>query len=127
VAEQDAQVDRVLNELGAAEKPRLLVRNKIDLVAAKERDGLRDDQRTVHVSAIQATGLGPLLEHIDEMLSEDPLSRLRLRVPQREGKALALLEARSRIYSRRYQNGAVELEAEVPESLARRLREWVVG
>jgi len=39
---------------------------------------------------------------------------------------LALLEARARIYSRRYKDGAVELEAEAPESVVRRVREWVV-
>ena len=38
-----------------------------------------------------------------------------------------MLEARSRIYSRQYKDGAVELEAEVPESLARKLNEWVVS
>jgi len=42
-----------------------------------------------------------------------------------EGKALAMLEARSRIYSREYKDGVVELEAEVPESLVRRVRTWV--
>jgi hypothetical protein len=54
------------------------------------------------------------------------LSRVRLRVPQKEGKALALLEARSRIYSRKYKDGLVELEAEVPASLGRRLEQWLV-
>ncbi len=126
-AEQDAQVDRVLTELEAGQKPTLHIKNKVDLLPPKQRDSLRDDPRTVHVSAAKGIGLTTLLDRIDQMLSEDALSRVRLRVPQKEGKALALLEARSRIYSRRYKDGAVELEAELPESLARRLREWVVG
>jgi len=125
-AEQDAQVDRVLTELEAGQKPALHVKNKIDLLPPKQRDSLRDDARTVHVSAGKGMGLTTLLDRIDQMLSEDSLSRLRLRVPQKEGKALAMLEARSRIYSRKYKDGAVELEAELPESLARKLKEWVV-
>ena len=125
-AEQDAQVDRVLAELGAGEKPALHVKNKIDLLPPKQRDSLLDDSRTVHVSASQGTGLSTLLDRIDQMLSEDALSRVRLRIPQKEGKDLAMLEARSRIYSREYKDGAVELEAEIPESLARRVKEWVV-
>jgi hypothetical protein len=60
------------------------------------------------------------------MLSEDALSRVILRVPQKEGKALAMLEAKSRIYSRNYKDGLVELEAEAPESVLRKLRGWVV-
>ena len=126
-AEQDAQVDRVLIELEAGQKPAIHVKNKVDLLPPKQRDSLRDDAQTVHVSAGKGIGLSTLLDRIDQMLSEDALSRVRLRVPQKEGKALAMLEARSRIYSRQYKDGAVELEAEVPESLARRLREWVVG
>jgi GTP-binding protein HflX len=123
--EQDAQVDRVLTELQAGQKA-LHVKNKIDLLPTKQRDSLRDDALTVHVSAAKGIGLTTLLDRIDHMLSEDALSRVRLRVPQKEGKALAMLEARSRIYSRKYKDGAVELEAEVPESLARKLKQWVL-
>jgi GTP-binding protein HflX len=126
-AEQDAQVDRVLTELEAGQKPALHVKNKVDLLPPKQRDSLRDDARTVHVSAAKGIGLTTLLDRIDQMLSEDAISRVHLRVPQKEGKALAMLEARSRIYSRKYKDGAVELEAEVPESLARKLKQWVVG
>jgi predicted GH43/DUF377 family glycosyl hydrolase len=49
-----------------------------------------------------------------------------LRVPQQEGKTLAMLEAKARIYSRAYKDGAVELEVEAPESVVRKTREWVV-
>jgi len=123
-SEQDAQVDLVLKELEAGDKPTLHVKNKIDLLPPKQRDSLRDDSQTVHVSATKSIGLGTLLDRIDQMLSEDALSRVHLRVPQKEGKALAMLEARSRIYSRQYKDGMVELEAEVPDSVARMVREW---
>jgi GTP-binding protein HflX len=125
-AEQDAQVDKVLKELEADGKPRLRVMNKIDLLPPKQRESLRDDASRIHVSAAKAVGMSTLLDRIDEMLSEDPISRVNLRVPQKEGKMLALLEARSRIYSRAYKDGLVELEAEAPESVLRRVREWVV-
>jgi len=125
-AEQDAQVERVLKELEVDGKPRLRVMNKIDLLPPKQRDSLRDDTTTVHVSAIKGVGMSTLLDHIDQMLSEDAISRIRLRVPQKEGKTLAMLEARARIYSRAYKDGLVELEAEAPESVVRRVAEWVV-
>lgn len=125
-AEQDAQVETVLKELGAEQKPRLRVMNKIDLLPPRQRDSLRDDERVIHVSAAKGIGLTTLLDRIDGVLSEDALSRVRLRIPQKEGKTLAMLEARARIYSRQYQDGVVMLEAEAPESLVRRVREWVV-
>ena len=37
---------------------------------------------------------------------------MHLRVPQKEGKILAMLEAKARIFSRKYKDGAVELEVE---------------
>jgi GTPase len=120
--EQDAQVERVLKELEADSKPRLHVKNKIDLLPPIQRDSLRDDASTVHVSAEKGIGMGTLLDRIDEMLTEDAVSRVHLRIPQKEGKALALLEARARIYSRQYKDGVVELEAEVSESVVRKIR-----
>jgi GTP-binding protein HflX len=125
-SEQDAQVESVLKELDAHQKPRLRVMNKIDLLSARQRDSLRDDEQTVHVSAVKGTGLGTLLDRVDALLEEDRPSRVRLRIPQKEGKALALLQARARIFSRQYLDGTVELEAEAPDSLLRRMREWVV-
>ena len=126
-AEQDAQVERVLKELEADGKPRLRVMNKIDLLPPARRDSLRDDLHNVHVSAARGIGMSTLLDRIDQTLSEDAISRIRLRVPQKEGKTLAMLEARTRIYSRAYKDGLVELEVEAPESVVRRVREWVLG
>jgi GTP-binding protein HflX len=125
-AEQDAQVDRVLKELGVDTKPRLRVMNKIDLLPPRQRDSLRDDATSVHVSAAKGIGMSTLMDRIDEALSEDAISRIRLRIPQKEGKTLAMLEARARIYSRAYKDGSVELEVGAPESVVRRVREWVV-
>jgi GTPase len=126
-AEQDAQVEEVLKELEAGDKRKLHVKNKIDLLPPKQRDSLLDDSQTIHVSASKGIGLSTLLDRIDQALAEDATTRVRLRVPQNEGKALALLEAKSRIYSRQYADGVVELEAEVPESVSRKMRQWLVN
>jgi GTP-binding protein HflX len=131
-AEQDAQVEIVLKELEVEKKPRLRVMNKVDLLdvevaAGLMRDALRDDSNTVYVSAAEGTGLDRLLGRIDAMIEEDHVSRVHLRVPQKEGKILAMLEAKARIYSRAYKDGAVMMEVEAPESVVRRVREWVVG
>ena len=125
-AEQDAQVEKVLKELEADKKTRLRVMNKIDLLSPVQRESLRDEPSTVHVSAAKGIGISTLLDRVDQLLAEDPLSRVKLRIPQKEGKALSMLEAGSRIYSRAYRDGLVELEAEAPQSLMRKVREWVV-
>jgi len=125
-AEQAAQVEEVLRELEVQGKPRLRVLNKVDLLPALERESLCDDASTLHISALRGIGISTLLERIDQMLEEDPLSRVRLRIPQKEGKALSLLEARARIFFRAYQDGFVELEAQAPESVLRKLRPFVI-
>ncbi|HXM65973.1 MAG TPA: GTPase HflX, partial [Candidatus Acidoferrum sp.] len=128
-AEQDAQVEIVLKELEAEKKPRLRVMNKVDLLDVEVAEALVNDvlldAKTVYVSAAEGTGLDKLLARIDAMIEEDRISRVRLRIPQKEGKTLALLEAQARIYSRKYKDGAVELEAEAPESVVRKVREWI--
>jgi GTP-binding protein HflX len=128
-AEQDAQVEIVLKELEAEKRPRLRVMNKVDLLDMEVAEGLVSgappDAKTVYVSAEEGTGLDRLLARIDAMIEEDPVSRVHLRVPQKEGKILAMLEAKARIYSRTYKDGAVHLEVEAPESVVRRVREWV--
>jgi GTP-binding protein HflX len=130
-AEQDAQVEIVLKELEVEKKPRLRVMNKVDLLdvevaAGLMRDALRDDSNTVYVSAAEGTGLERLLERVDAMIEEDQVSRVHLRVPQKEGKILAMLEAKARIYSRAYKDGAVLLDVEAPESVVRKVREWAI-
>jgi GTP-binding protein HflX len=125
-AEQDAQVEKVLRELDAHRKPRLHVVNKIDLLAAARRDELQDDASTIHVSAVTGAGVSTLLDRIDQRLEEDPLSRVRLRVPQKEGKALSLLDSSSRVFSREYRDGVVEIDAQAPESVLRKLKPFVL-
>jgi GTPase len=125
--EQDAQVERVLKELDADKKPRLHIKNKIDLLPPKQRDSLRDDAGNIHVSAAKGIGMSVLLDRIDQTLEEDAIRRIRIRVPQREGKTLAMLEARARIYSRAYKDGIVELEVAAPESVSRRLEQFIVA
>ena len=126
-AEQDAQVERVLKELEVEKKPRLRVMNKIDLLPPMQHESLRGDSHTVYISAAQGVGISALLDRIDQLLEDDAVSRVRLRIPQKEGKLLALLEARANIDSRSYQDGFVELSAEAPESVVRRVRNFIVA
>lgn len=126
-AEQDAQVEKVLKELEADKKPRLRVMNKIDLLSSDEREARQNDTETVYVSAAKQIGVTTLLDRIDQLLEEDRPRRVHLRVPQNEGRTLALLEARARIYAREYKDGLVELEAEAPESVVRKVMAWVVS
>src|SRR5437868_13799918 len=118
--EQQLQVEKVLDELEAQNKPRLRVVNKIDLLSESERRSLRDTADTVYISTLKEIGLSTLIEKIDAMLTGDPITTLKLRVPQSEGKALASLEANARILKRSYRGGSVHLQVQAPQSFMRR-------
>jgi GTP-binding protein HflX len=123
--EQDEQVEQVLAELGAESKPRIRVLNKIDLLGEEQRSKLRNAADEFYVSAARGLGMDALMQRIDEKVAIDPVMQVKLRVPQSEGKTLALLEARARIVSRHYRSGMVFMEVEAPESVMREVAKFV--
>jgi GTP-binding protein HflX len=125
--EQRAQVEAVLRELESESKPRLHVMNKIDLLELRQREALLDDTHTVHVSAVKGIGLDALRDAIDHSLVGDPISRVKLSVPQADGKTLAMIDAKARVHSRKYRDGVAEIEADLPQSLMRRLMPFISG
>ncbi len=123
--EQQRQVEEVLRELDSADKTRLYVMNKLDLLPERKRDSLLDSHDVVHISATKGIGMDRLLALIDEKITEDPVQRARLRVPQSEGKALSLLDAKAQVLSRAYRDGYVEMEVQAAESVLRRVKGFV--
>jgi GTP-binding protein HflX len=123
-AEQQTQVEKVLKELEAQNKPVLRVMNKVDLLPDNQRDTVRESNEVVPVSALKGTGLSTLLQKIDDLLTDDPLVTMQLRVPQSEGKVLAQIEAKTHILSRSFRAGNVQLEVQGPESYLRSLERF---
>lgn len=125
--DQRQQVEKVLVELEAQNRPQIRVMNKIDLLSPEQRKAQRDTPDLVHVSAVLGTGLDSLLKTIDRRIILDPISKAKLRIPQAEGKYLAMLEAGARVLDRSYKRDTVELTVEAPESLLRALKLFRVG
>ncbi|HKD90831.1 MAG TPA: GTPase HflX [Terriglobales bacterium] len=123
--EQDDQVEQVLHELQAEKTPRLHVLNKIDLLPGEALNQRRNSADEMCVSARSGEGLDALIARIDELVQVDPVSHVLLRIPQNEGKILALVEARARILKRDYRDSVAEFEAEVPESVLRDVKGFV--
>ncbi len=123
--EQMAQVESVLRELEVGDKSRIHVMNKIDLLTKEKRESLIDDEKTIHVSATKGLGLKELLAAIDRAVQDDPVQHVRLRVPISDGKALALVDARTNVQSREYGDEHVEIELHAPASVVRRVAQYV--
>ena len=133
-AEHTSHVFKVLAEIGAEAIPQIVVLNKVDALEAGERDfesvrqrvlagaGPHGDTRAVAVSARTGEGIDRLLALVDELLPLDLLVRARFRFSAAEaGARLALLHEYGRVLETSYSDEACEVEAEVPESLLRRL------
>jgi GTPase len=129
-AEQDAEVLKVLSDLGVEDRPRLHVLNKIDRLSEEDRNALREfngqGPNVVLTSAVTGEGLQDLLARIDWAMPVDPLVRLRLRMPVADGRNFSLVQARGRVLRSEVIDGDLFLDAELPQSAARRLREFVL-
>jgi len=123
--EQREQVENVLAELEAQNKPAVHVLNKIDLLSAAQRNALPTGENVVQVSAIKGIGLETLLQKIDAALTVDPIAHIEISVPQSEGKVLAMIEARGNVLKREYRNERVQLSIEGPQSLLRQLQPFL--
>jgi GTP-binding protein HflX len=121
-----AHVQKVLHEIGAEPIPQLHVLNKIDRPEL-ELDTARVEGRTISISALTGAGIAELLAVVDEILPFDPVVRARFRFPIGEGAALSMLHAAGRVLETRYDDRYCEVEAEVSESVKRRLEQWSVS
>src|SRR6267143_1313719 len=121
-AEQDAEVEKILAELGVEDRPRLHVYNKIDRLPADEAAALLAGNGNLFVSALTGAGLEELLRRIDQAMPVDPVVRLRFCVPLADGRTLALVHALGHVLHSEVNDSQMAIEAELPESVARRLK-----
>jgi GTPase len=129
-AELDDAVDKILIDLDVADRPRLRVLSKADRLKPEERTpllhpsaaGAGIDGGPVLVSALTGEGIEELLRRVDAALPIDPVVTLTLRLPLAEGRTLALVHALGRVLRSEVEDSHMLMDAEVPASIARRLR-----
>jgi GTP-binding protein HflX len=110
----------VLRELGAADKPTVIVLNKIDLIADDE-DRLHElkshfDPSAVFISIRTGEGIETLINRLADMMV-DRVARLPLRIPQARQDLMALLHREGKIVNHDYDGNDIVLTAIIPHSL----------
>ena len=109
-------VDAVLEEIGAGDRPRLLVLNKADLLEDDERDEvLLHHAHAVLVSALTGEGLDRLREKIEKAF-EETLVDVELLVPYTDGSRLSELHEVAGKLEREDRPDGVLVRARVPRS-----------
>jgi len=122
-----AVVDETLASLGLAERPRLLVLNKADLLPGGEREELAAEfPAAVAVSARSGAGL----DRLRERLAASAKARWRpvaVTLPHRAGALVQRIRERGALRRAGYVERGIEIEADVPAALAAELEAAAVS
>jgi GTPase len=125
--EQLDAVDEVLAEIGAAERPRLLALNKVDLVDdARRRELSFRHPRAVEISAATGEGLDALAEAIEARFLAT-LRPMELLVPYDEGGRLSELHQVAGEMEREDTPEGAHVRARVPAGVAARFERFSVN
>ena len=126
--EHRATVQTVLDELGAGDKPRLVVFNKADLLEPAARDGSAPapaDRRRVFVSALTGYGLDTLRVALSALLASLWVA-VDVHVPYAAGELLARIRERGTV-ELEYGNRDVRVNGRVAPVLAAELERVAAG
>lgn len=118
-------VEQLLNELGAAGKPRLVVLNKIDLLGPFERTRLQTlagREQPIEISARTGEGLEDLIAAIGRLAAESfvPVSLL---LPYAKTGWISRMEQQGKIDRIDYREDGIAVEAHVRVALYRALQQ----
>ncbi|MDQ3724297.1 MAG: GTPase HflX [Actinomycetota bacterium] len=120
-------VDEVLEEIGAGEKPRLLVFNKVDLLnEEKRREAELDHPEAALISAQEGEGLDELRERIEQAF-EETLTEVELLIPYSQGARLHELHEVAGDLERTDREDGVLVHAKVPRAEMHRFSDLAVA
>lgn len=120
-------VNEILADLGAADKPSILVWNKWDLVDKDfHTPFFRDRFIEVNVSAITGYGFEELKETIKNNIKPET-TKLKLRIPFTEGWVLPFLYENGEVKSVHYEEDVSVVEVEIDKKYISRINSFVVN
>ena len=116
--EQIKAVHAVLKELGCADKPTILVLNKIDRMPDRSYLDvlMKHHPRAVAISAFKGIGLDLLSQAVMDSLSSD-FANAEVETAASNGKVIAYLGAHAEIYRQTYEGERVVIECSLPRHL----------
>ena len=124
--EQIDAVNTVLMEIGAAEKPVLMVFNKVDQLESGISGVMREKYpHAVNISAKTGEGIEPLLAELGTQLR--PIREfMDLRVPQEKAAVIARLHAVGQIVESKYTGKNARFKVRIPPHLHDEFAAFVV-
>ena len=128
IRDHHATTAKVIAELGADDKPVVIVLNKIDQVEDPELLAtLRADfPGALEVSALKGIGIDELRLKFCDQLSER-VKKLTYRIPQARGDVSGLIHREGKVLETEYEGNDIILKAVVPKDFEERLSEFLVS
>lgn len=121
----------VLAELGAEDKPMVVVWNKIDLIPEDQRDSqlaalsAKVQCPSLCMSVPEALGTDSLMQACVEMLSHR-VTTARYRIPLAESRIIAIMHRDGKVLSTEYEGNDALVEAILPREFAARLESYLI-
>lgn len=112
--------NKVINEIGAGSKKKLLIYNKIDLC-----DGEGFPEADLCISAKYGLGMEELFALIKENVFSG-LRKVKMLIPYDKGNIVSYLTENANVISTSYEENGTALEAEIGEADAGRLAEYII-
>lgn len=114
--EQTESVEIVLEEIGAAEKPRLSVFNKIDAASKEQINRLRKRyQDGIFISAFKGLGIDELVNKIDDIATAS-MTRIELVISYTRGDLVEKIHRLGRVVSEKHSPQGTKIIAEIPQA-----------
>ena len=122
-------VEETLTLLGLADRPRLLVLNKADLLRGADGAAAREElaaefPSAVFVSATTGDGLDALRARLAEAAAAS-WRRIRTTLPYNAGGLVQRIRSRGSLRRADYEEGGIRIEADVPPDLAAEIESYI--
>jgi GTP-binding protein HflX len=114
--EQIEAVEVVLSEIGAAEKPRINVFNKVDILSDSEIDQFKKRYpEGVFVSALKKEGIDGVIQKIDEIVSSS-LVQVEFKISFDKSNLIEKIYRVGRVISEKHSPHGTKIVAEIPKT-----------
>lgn len=128
--EQALAVDKVLEGLGAVNKPMIIALNKADKTmhvnALDVKSHYGSQYPVVEISALSGLNLDKLMDKIISLLPDD-YKEYELIIPYREGQIVSLIHEDGNVIKEEYLEEGTYIKAQIKDSQLGRYREYIVN
>ena len=121
---QRETTQKVLEEIGCDDKPKIIVNNKIDLVSG-DFNGFRNNEKSINISAKNSDDIETLLDIIEEMLIPDVEEKVLL-IPYSDGNLVNKIHEKYSNVVTEYEEDGIKITLKLTQGDIRKFNEYIL-